>query len=100
MAKINAHGARQVGPTLFTERTITWLGEGDALYYEAWRLRSDNMVQTRIIKVTQPDGRVTEHRGSAFRNVGKIGRVGSDPDIQKLRTWLTGRDVTIVKEKY
>lgn len=103
MAKINANGEHRVGPTFFTERTRPPAFEGDVetVYYEAYRLRSDRMVQTRIIKTWPADpesgGRVTEHRGSAFRNLGKL--AGDKADPERLRAWLK-RQHTIVKESY
>ena len=50
MAKINARGARQIGPTLFTERTRPASAyDVERVYYEAYRLRSDGVIQSRII---------------------------------------------------
>lgn len=104
MAKINARGAHQVGPTLFTERTRPPAFDGDVetVYYEAYRLRSDRMVQTRIIRTRPADpasgGRPTEHRGSAFRNLGHL--AGDTPDPERLRRWLERRGHTIVKTAY
>lgn len=110
MAKINVRKGstrtHQVGPTLFTERTRppAYDGDVDTVYYEAWRLRSDGVVQTRIIRTWPKDpesgGRPTEHRGSAFRNLGSFSpsaRIGT-PD--PLRSWLNRKGFTIVKEAY
>lgn len=93
MAKINAHGNRQVGPTLYTERTVEFDGE-DEVYYEAWRLRTDGALLTRIISVTRADGRVTKHRSSTFRILGSFQSISSDT----LRAFLVGKGATIVKE--
>lgn len=108
MAKINAHGHRQVGPTLFTER-VRPAGAYDVetTYYEAWRLRSDGTVQSRIIKSTptallrgeESVGREVVHRGSAFRNIGRITPGGAD-DFGFLKSWLTRKGYVIVKEQY
>jgi hypothetical protein len=105
MAKINAHGLRQVGPTFFTEtvRPPAYDGDVETVYYEAYRLRSDRTVQTRIIRTWPKDpesgGRPTEHRGSAFRNLGKLS--GEVADAERLRAWLTRHPrCTIVKTSY
>ena len=108
MAKINARGARQVGPTLFTEKVRTFdkgtPNEETRVYYEAWRLRSDGVVQKRII-ATRPGSEVggypaTEHRGSAFRNVARAKHGPVAVDIDFLRRWLAAKGYTIVKERY
>lgn len=108
MAKINAHGARRIGPTFFTRR-VRPAGAYDveSVYYEAFRLRSDDMVQTRIMRTIplaleegrESVGRETRH-GSSFRNLGRIVHVGSDPSIERLRSWLEGRGYEIIEESY
>lgn len=102
MAKINARGARQIGPTLFTERDRPADPPYDVerRYYEAWRLRSDGQVQTRIIKTTPVGnkGHVTKH-SSAFRNVGRLGSIGATPSIDRLRAYLERKGFAIVKEQ-
>lgn len=103
-----AGGARTriVGPTLFTERTveITWGDETARVYVEAWRQRSDGMIQSRIIR-TRPvegaEGIVTEHRGGAFRNLGVIkdeAQHGSR-ELLWLRGFLDRKGATITKER-
>jgi hypothetical protein len=98
MAKINAHGLRQVGPTLFTERD--WKSQGtwdqDAVIYEAWRIRSDGTIQSRMIRSTNADGTVVEHRGSSYRNLAKI---KAEHDwLGVLKVVLAKRGCRIVKE--
>jgi hypothetical protein len=104
MAKINARGARQIGPTLFTER-VRPAGHGDVerVYYEAWRLRSDGAVMTRIIRTwpvaEESIGEKTEHRGSTFRIVGKV--VKDRPvEHEVLRRYLAAKGYTVVKEQW
>lgn len=81
MAKINARGARQKGLTYFTERVrpAAFQGDVDTTYYEAWRLRSDGWIQTRIIATwpaggSRGDAGTTEHRGGAFRNWRRLSK--------------------------
>lgn len=71
MAKINARGTRQRGLTYYTERLrkASFDGDVDRIYYEAWRLRSDGAILSRII-ATWPAGEsrgqtreTTEHSG-------------------------------------
>jgi len=104
MAKINARGAHQVGPTLYTEydRPPSY-GDPARTYYEAWRLRSDGAIMTRIIR-TWPTLRDstehrTEHRGSSFRIVAKI-RKDCPIDIDVLRRHLENKGYRIVKDSW
>lgn len=98
MAKINAHGARQVGPTLFTERDHKAKGswDQDAVVYEAWRIRSDGMIQTRMIRSTNADGSVVEHRGGAYRNLALI--KARHDWLGIVKAMLAKRGCRIVKE--
>jgi hypothetical protein len=97
MAKINARGHRQVGPTLFTERD--WKAQHpldqDCVIYEGWRVRSDGAIQSRIIHSTNADGSVTKSN-SGYRNVAKA-NVDLDLVII-LRKFLARRNFRIVKE--
>lgn len=111
MAKISARGAHQVGPTLYTERTRPASAyDVERIYYEAFRLRSDGVVQSRIIS-TRPAaedsiGHETKH-SSGFTNMAL--RVSADlmNDRSKtyaeqqapLRRWLERRGFTVVKER-
>lgn len=74
MAKINAYGNHQVGPTYFTERDFTLVGfEGEKeVINEAFRIRSDNMVQSRIVSVTNVATGETRKHSSSFRNLGTL----------------------------
>lgn len=103
MAKINARGAHRVGPTFFTEKTRSADRYDVArVYREAWRLRSDGQVQTRIISTRPADGeegRTTKH-SSGFRNVGRLGHVGATPNPENLRKWLERKGYTIVEESW
>lgn len=99
MAKINAHGNRRLGPTYFTSRVRGPVAGDDArIYEEAYRLRSDGMVQTRIIRTRPVDGEghTTEH-SSAFRNLGKL---KGEPDPARLRSWLESKGFEITKESW
>lgn len=105
MAKINAHGAHQVGPTLFAERARTFdLGSSHTetrTYYEAWRLRSDGAVLRRAVSSRPVEGSdglpATLHRGSAYTIVGSVH--GPNINIDWLRGYLKSRGYTIVKER-
>lgn len=105
MAKINARGHRKIGPTLFTEK-VRPAGAYDVetTYYEAWRVRSDGDVQTRIIRTTPTgdEGREVEHRSSAFRSVGqyKTPPTTYREANETLRLLLERRGYTVVKEKF
>ena len=97
MAKINARGARQIGPTLFTEREWKAMGpwDQDGVVYEAWRVRSDGAIQSRIIKTTGVDGSVVQSN-SGYRN---IARANVNLDMTTiLRKFLARRGFRIVKE--
>ena len=107
MAKINARGAHQVGPTFYTERTRP----GDAhdverIYYEAWRLRSDGQVQHRIIS-TRPAaadsiGHSTKHSSGYANHVNLSKKALALPQaelLDKFRALLNRAGHTIVKEK-
>lgn len=112
MAKINAHGARQIGPTLFTEYTRPASAHDvERIYYEAFRLRSDGVVQSRLIS-TRPVAEdsishSTKH-SSGYTNMAL--RVSNDlmKDRTKtyaeqqapLRRWLERKGFTIVKEQW
>lgn len=107
MAKINARGARRIGPTLFTEKTRPAdQYDGARVYREAWRLRSDGVVQTRIVR-TWPapgaEGHLTEH-SSGFRNLGRLaGTADREADIadwQRLRDNLERKGYTIIEESW
>lgn len=110
MAKINAHGAHRVGPTLFTEKTRPAdprIGDDTPrVYREAFRLRSDGVVQTRIIS-TRPaegfEGRTTKH-SSGFRNLERVHVapevMAEDKGPAALRRWLEGRGYAIVEESW
>ena len=99
MAKINAHGARQIGPTLYTEKRLKFdFDDSESVYYEAWRLRSDGAVLTRIIRTTSLEGHTTEHRGSAFRIFGRFNH-GPAANIETLRAFLDRKGYTVVKER-
>lgn len=101
MAKINARGARQVGPTIFTTRLNKYSGPDDdsdwAVRYESWRLRSDGAVQRRIITATDHRTGSTVKINSAFTNVASIPH-GPAIKIETLRAWLIKRGYTITKE--
>lgn len=105
MAKINARGARQIGPTFYTEkdRPADPPYDVERTYYESWRVRSDGAILTRIIRTyptaTDSIGHTTEHRGSAFRIVGHMPK-GAAPDSEVLRKVLEGRGYRIVKTSY
>lgn len=100
MSKINAYGHHQVGPTLFTERD--WKARGDwdidATIYEGWRLRSDGVLQSRMIRSRQADGQVVEHRGSSYRNVLRVNMDSETDPITIVRKFLARRNLRIVKE--
>lgn len=105
MAKINARGARQIGPTLYTEFDRR-ASDGDVArtYYEAWRLRSDGAIMTRIIRTwpTEDGGDArnsTEHRGSSFRIAGRV-RPGRPVELEVLRMYLGAKGYRIVKEMW
>jgi hypothetical protein len=92
MAKINARGLRQRGLTYYTERVrpAAWSGDVDTVYYEAWRLRSDGMIQTRIIATWPASGKrgdqgTTEH-SSGFSNWKrfKSGEAATPVDLENL----------------
>lgn len=103
MAKINRRtsgGGRtsRVGPTLFTERTRP-ADKFDVarVYYEAWRLRSDGMLQSRIVKTWAADGSENETKHhSAFRNIGYM----AAPTIEVLRRNLERKGFKVVKEQW
>lgn len=104
-ASIRQAGGRKtriVGPTLFTERVIAREGVVPTVYVEAWRQRSDGMIQTRILR-TRPveghEGRSTEH-SSGFRNVGRLKDEAQHEarDLTWLRGHLAKRGATITKE--
>ena len=77
MAKINAYGNHQVGPTYFTERDFGRPGlTVNEVIYEAWRVRSDRMLQSRIVSVTDVDTGRTRKHNSAFRNLGTLNQRG------------------------
>lgn len=106
MAKINARGAHQVGPTFFTTReykarpdSVSW--DQDAIVHEGFRLRSDGTIQRRMIRSVNADGSVIEHRGSAYTNMPHISVDMTIPDpADALRRWLTrSRLYTITKER-
>lgn len=108
MAKINKRvkGGRthQIGPTLFTTKVFKYVDNGhdEEIRYEAWRLRSDGALQTRLIRVTEvledgTLGKATKPRGTAFRNVGTI-QHGPNIDIEWVRSYLRSRHYHIVKE--
>jgi hypothetical protein len=92
MAKINARGLRQRGLTYFTERVrpASFDGDVDTTYYEAWRLRSDGWIQSRIIATWPADGKrgdkgTTEH-SSGFVNWRRFrtGEQATPADLEKL----------------
>jgi hypothetical protein len=103
MAKINAHGLRQKGLTYYTERVrpASFEGDEDRVYYEAWRLRSDGVVQSRII-ATWPVGAdrkhkdATEHRGSDFTNLSRF-KKHEQATPADLESFLERRNMTVVK---
>jgi hypothetical protein len=103
MAKINAHGLRQKGLTYYTERVrpASFEGDEDRVYYEAWRLRSDGVVQSRII-ATWPVGAdrkhkdATEHRGSDFTNWRRY-KSGEQAHPGMLEDTLSRVGATVVK---
>jgi hypothetical protein len=98
MAKINARGARQIGPTLYTEKTLKFDFEPtESVYYEAWRLRSDGSVLTRIIRTTSLEGHVTKH-SSGFRIMGTF--KARPLEIDLLRNYLERKGYRIVKTSY
>lgn len=109
MAKINARGARQIGRTLYTEKdrpADAYDGDVERTYYEAFRLRSDGSVLTRIIRTwpTKGEGHTTEH-SSGFRllslrvNVHLIETLPADEALTILRKHLIRKGYRIVKEK-
>lgn len=105
MAKINARGARQIGPTFYTEKDRPGNAHDvERTYYEAWRLRSDGKVMTRIIRTfpTAADsiGHTTEHRGSTFRIVATMRTDNGPIDSERLRAWLERKGYRIVKTSY
>ena len=105
MAKINARtpGRRtnhRVGPTFFTERVRPATEyEGARIYREAYRLRSDGTIQSRIIKTSPVDPesgeRETKH-SSAFTNLGRT----AFTNAEQLRSWLERKGVNIVEESW
>lgn len=108
MAKINAHGAHRVGPTLFTEKTRPAdprIGDDTPrVYREAFRLRSDGVVQTRIISTRPADGfegHTTKH-SSGFRNLGHFSKetMANGTGERDLRGYLARRGYTIVEESW
>jgi hypothetical protein len=83
MAKINARGTRQKGLTYYTERLrpATATGDVDTIYYEAWRLRSDGWILSKII-ATWPAG---GSRGGTFRLTRqfKSGELATPVDLER-----------------
>ena len=93
MAKVTANGKRQKGLTYYTERLrkAAYDGDVDTTYYEAWRLRSDGYILTKIIATwpaggSRGDKGTTEHRGSAFRlwKRFKSGEQATPADLEKV----------------
>lgn len=72
MAKINAYGNHQVGPTYFTERDWNVRPDEPEVITEAWRVRSDRMLQSRIVSVTVIATGETRKHNSSFRNLGTL----------------------------
>lgn len=119
MAKINARGARQIGPTLYTERLMLngkviepgspeSTNAAATLYRQAWRLRSDGAVLERIVWTESAEREQYRHYGnanhpgrlthsSAFSIRGTFPH-GPSVTIETLRTYLARRKYTIVKE--
>jgi hypothetical protein len=92
MAKINARGTRQKGLTYYTERLrpATATGDVDTIYYEAWRLRSDGWILSKIIATwpaggSRGDKGTTEHRGGTFRLTRqfKSGELATPVDLER-----------------
>lgn len=103
MAKINARGTHQVGTTLYTEALNP---RNNRVYYEAFRLRSDGALLTRIISTRPAEGNVdpneqheTKH-SSGFRVMGEIPEraMSEGRGHEFLRKWLIRHRYTIVKE--
>jgi hypothetical protein len=103
MAKVNARGLRQKGLTYYTERVrpASFEGDEDRVYYEAWRLRSDGAVLSRIIATwpAEADRKhkdATEHRGSDFAITGrfKTRELATPVDLE---TFLERRKAKVVK---
>lgn len=102
MAKINARGTRQKGQTYFTERVrpASFDGDDDTIYYEAWRLRSDGWIQSRIIATwplgsSRGDKGTTEHRGGAFTNWKRFAKhdQATPVDLEKILERIGARVV-------
>jgi hypothetical protein len=94
MAKINARGTRQKGMTYFTERLrpAAFDGDVDTIYYEAWRLRSDGWIQSRIIATWPAGGQrgdagTTEHK-STFTSWKRLtkGDLATPVDLETILT--------------
>lgn len=110
MAKINARGTHQVGPTLYTERDRPASAyDVERRYYEAWRLRSDGAVLTRIIWTAptalkeglESIGRETKHT-SGFRIMGRLSAetMKNGTGEKDLRGYLGRKGFRIVKESW
>lgn len=92
MAKINAYGNFQVGPTYFTERDYGRSGVvANEVINEAWRIRSDNMLQSRIVSVTDVDSGETRKHNSSFRNLGTLKFEEGKNQADLLREWVDRR---------
>ena len=93
MAKVTANGKRQKGLTYYTERLRPAVTHDDdaRIYYEAWRLRSDGYILTKIIATWPASGKrgdkgTTEHRGGAFRlwKRFKSGEAATPVDLERV----------------
>lgn len=93
MAKINAYGNYQVGPTYFTERDFTLVGFEDEkeIVNEAYRIRSDRMLQSRIVSVTNVATGETRKHNSAFRNLGTLREKDALPQDELLAAYIQRR---------
>lgn len=105
MAKINARGAHRVGPTFFTRKVKppAYAGDVERTYFEAFRVRSDGMIQTRIMRTEYvEDGveRTTKH-SSGFRNLfPDNSKMPTPASSERLKNWLLGRGFEIVEESW
>lgn len=108
-ARIRTTGGRTtriVGPTLFTERVRPATSyDVERVYYEAWRLRSDGWIQSRIVRTWPVAGedsisKPTEHN-SAFTNWRRFKdhEVGNEHHA-RLRALLEKMKADVVKESY
>ena len=91
MAKINAYGFHQVGPTYFTEREAALTDWDTEILTEAWRIRSDRTLQTRIVSVTDvASGKVRKH-SSSFRNLGTLKEIDDLDQAALLKRFIERR---------